>query len=227
MHNRPFVTFAALPVRHRGLTLIELLVAITVLAFVAVLGWRGLDSIVRTRIALTTELEQTRGMQIAFAQLQSDCAHIADAVLIQNRPLIFIEQGRLKLVRTVFSESQPSRLQVVSYQLRDGKLTRHESAETRDLAELDLLWLNTTEATKLAQEVVLQSGVAAFDMRLWINGGWRTGEEALKLSTASAPILNPPSGQATQLTLPNGLEIKIQLIGRDTNLLKIFLLGVV
>jgi general secretion pathway protein J len=36
--------------RQRGLTLIELLVAISVLAFVAVLGWRGLDSIVRARV---------------------------------------------------------------------------------------------------------------------------------------------------------------------------------
>ncbi|MFL6716736.1 MAG: type II secretion system protein J, partial [Burkholderiaceae bacterium] len=44
----------------RGLTLIELLIAITVLAVVAVLGWRGLDSIVRSRIALTAEMERTR-----------------------------------------------------------------------------------------------------------------------------------------------------------------------
>ena len=32
-----------------GFTLIELLVAIGILAMVAVLGWRGLDSIVRSR----------------------------------------------------------------------------------------------------------------------------------------------------------------------------------
>ena len=38
--------------RQQGLTLIELLVAIGVLAFVAVLGWRGLDAITRARAAL-------------------------------------------------------------------------------------------------------------------------------------------------------------------------------
>ncbi|MEN3295328.1 MAG: ral secretion pathway protein, partial [Burkholderiales bacterium] len=36
----------------RGFTLVELLIAISVLAMVAVLGWRGLDSIVRARVAL-------------------------------------------------------------------------------------------------------------------------------------------------------------------------------
>jgi general secretion pathway protein J len=33
--------------------LVELLVAITIMAVVAVLGWRGLDSIVRARVSLT------------------------------------------------------------------------------------------------------------------------------------------------------------------------------
>jgi len=37
--------------RHsRGLTLVELLVAIAVLAIISVLGWRGLDVITRTRL---------------------------------------------------------------------------------------------------------------------------------------------------------------------------------
>lgn len=62
----------------RGFTLIELLVAITVLAIVAVLGWRGLDGIVRSREQLTQNMEQTRGTQLTFAQMQSDLEQIAD-----------------------------------------------------------------------------------------------------------------------------------------------------
>ena len=62
-----------------GFTLIELLVAIGILAMVAVLGWRGLDSIMRSREVLTGQLEQARGMQLAFAQMQSDCDHLAGA----------------------------------------------------------------------------------------------------------------------------------------------------
>ena len=64
--------------RARGFTLVELLVAISILAMVAVLGWRGLDGIVRARVALTDQMEVTRGMQLAFAQMQSDCEHMAD-----------------------------------------------------------------------------------------------------------------------------------------------------
>ena len=138
--NNNFPRNSHLP-RHSGLTLIELLIAISVLGFVTVLGWRGLDSIVRTRIALTNDLEQARGMQLAFAQLQIDCAHLGSPYTLPNRASLDVKQGQLTLVRTVYAENQPSRMQVIAYRLKDGVLTRTESAATRDLQELDNLWL--------------------------------------------------------------------------------------
>ena len=203
--------------RHKGLTLVELLVAISVLGFVAVLGWRGLDSIVRARIALTSDLEQTRGMQLAFAQLQSDCAHLASPANLPNRIPLAIEQGRLTLVRTVFADSQPSRLQVITYRLNDGMLTRRESAATRDLRELDTQWQAAVNDTDTGQAVTLQSDVAAMSIRLWVNGSWRAETDAV-ITTAGATT-SPP--------VPTGLEVTMLLRGRDTGMLKIFLLGAV
>ena len=199
---------ASPPARHKGLTLIELLVAISVLAFIAVLGWRGLDSIVRARIALTGDLEQTRGMQLAFAQLQSDCAHLASTAILPDRMPLAAEPGRLTLVRTVFADNQPSRLQVVTYRVKDGVLTRHESAATRNLTELDTLWRAAANDIDMTQSIALQSGVAALTMRLWV-GGWRAG-------------VNAPSP-----AVPTGLEVALQLQGRERSLVKIFLLGAV
>lgn len=203
--------------KQRGLTLVELLVAISVLAFVAVLGWRGLDSIVRARIALTSDLAQTRGMQLTFAQLQNDCAHLASPSALPDRIPLAIDQGQLTLVRTVYADNQPSRLQVISYRVYDGLLTRRESPPTRDYRELDTFWQNAVNGTFTSQPVVLQSDVADMTMRLWINGGWRTKTDAV--ITVGDPV-------ATQ-SVPTGLEVSLQLRGRDGSLLKIFLLGAV
>jgi general secretion pathway protein J len=200
-----------------GLTLVELLVAISVLGFVAVLGWRGLDSIVRARIALTSDLEQTRGMQLTFAQLQSDSAHLASASVLSGRIPLVLGQGQLTMVRTVYADNQPSRLQVISYRVNDGLLTRRESTATRDLRQLDFYWQNAVNDTQTSPPVVLQSGIADMTMRLWINGGWRTKADA------AITIGNPIAAQSTA----TGLEVTLQLRGRDGSMQKIFLLGAV
>ena len=196
--------------QHKGLTLVELLVAISVLAIVAVLGWRGLDSIVRARIALTADLEQTRGVQLAFAQLQSDCQHLANDSTLINRAAINAQPTQLNLIRMVYSDNQPSRLQVVSYQVKEGVLTRRESAATRDMKMLDDFWQAAILQRDKDIPVTLQTDVTALTVRVWqsSNNGW-----ASPVATAT------PSSRLT------GLEVALQLKGDKFSLLKVFLLG--
>ena len=63
--------------RARGFTLLELLVAITVLSIVSLIAWRGLDSLVHTRERLQPEAEQVRELLVAFGQVERDLAQVA------------------------------------------------------------------------------------------------------------------------------------------------------
>lgn len=193
----------------RGFTLIELLVAIGILAMVAVLGWRGLDGIVRARVALTAELEQTHGLQMAFAQLQSDAEHLASAASIGGRPTLAVQDGRLTLIRTVFVDDQPSRLQVVAYRVQDGVLSRRESAATRDTTVLDALWQRGVSDIDAAPAVALQDAVSGMAMRLWLSDG---------------PGWQANWGSAASTGVPRGLEVVLQT-GAGLRMTKIFLLG--
>ena len=197
--------------KENGFTLIELLVAISILAIVAVLGWRGLDSIVRSRVQLTKELEQTRGMQLTFAQLQSDCEHIASSMLTFGTDRLATDQGSLTLVRTVLNDNQPTRMQVVAYRLKEGVLTRRESISTRDIGELNMFWRATLDDTDGTPPVTLQLGVDAMTVRLWNGnaGPWRT----------SVGVVKPSVPEDT------GLEVAVQVKGNETGIVKIFLLG--
>ncbi len=181
------------------------------------MGWRGLDSIVRSRSALNLELEQTRGMQLAFAQMQSDTAHLAPNSLIANRPALHALANHLTLVRSVFADAQPTRVQVVSYRVTEGVLTRRESPATRDLVELDRLWLAALNDTDNSPVVRLESEISAMSLRVWLNAGasWQPGMDAAVIASLS-------NGMTA-----NGLEVVLQVQGRDNGLIKVFLLGAV
>jgi len=201
--------------KHSGMTLIELLVAISILGLIAVMGWRGLDIIVRSRSALTADLEQTRGMQLAFAQLQNDCAQLANATMLPDRATLLASDNKIILVRTVFSDNQPTRLQVLRYRVLDGKLTRRESVATRNLTELDKLWLAAINDTETTPPVMLQTGVAAMTMRVWMKGStdWQ-----------APPATNTNPGK---IAAPTGLEVTLLLQDHADVLIKNFLLGAV
>lgn len=209
--------------RSTGFTLIELLVAITVLAVVAVLGWRGLDSITRARSGLNSELEQTRGAQLCFAQLENDSAHLAGSDLLGSKETLRAAQQRLVMIRTVYEDNQPTRLQVVAYRLRDGILSRRESVPTRDLEALDVDWQRMLSETDNLPEVHLQSNVLTFDLRTWNteDNAWRVGVRP----NSAAPVEDFTSLLARPVAQNIGLEVSLQLQGRPAPILKQFLLG--
>ena len=218
--------------RPHGFTLVELLVAISILAIVAVLGWRGLDGIVRARVALTQQMETTRGMQLAFAQMQSDCEHIAQREVVDQRPYLLIGADRLTLVREVFTENQPSRLQVVAYRIVNGTLMRRESQPTRDLVQLDALWQADTSDADTNPAVALQAGVTGMQVATWLNNAWRQGgvdPGANAAGTVQAPAAPPQqSDQAAQAQVnnePTGLQVALQAQNLQQPMVKSFLLG--
>jgi general secretion pathway protein J len=203
-----------------GFTLIELLVAISILAIVAVLGWRGLDAVVRARLSLTEQIETTRGMQLAFAQMQNDAEQMADPAMLQSRPYLMADNGRMVLVRNVFTEVAPLQLQVVSYRVVDGVLTRRESAATRDLMQLDVLWKAATSDSDSTPPVILQKNITGMVVQTWDGNRW---------ASPNAPPLPPnspvaPPAGVTPLT-PTGLQVSLQVKDVPAVMIKSFLLG--
>ncbi|MES2296689.1 MAG: prepilin-type N-terminal cleavage/methylation domain-containing protein [Pseudomonadota bacterium] len=210
--------------RRAGFTLVELLVAISILAIVAVLGWRGLDTIVRARSALVQDMEQTRGLQLAFAQLQSDCAQIAGSGELPTRQTLVAQSGSLTLIRTIAFDGQPSQFEVVAYRFKDGGLTRSESASTRDLTALDAMWDAVLKDTDSNPQITFQTDVLSMSIQAYQNGGWVGAVPAVErvvVNNNSAAI----TAAVSIAPAPTALEVDLRLKGRDAGIVKAFLVG--
>jgi len=62
----------------RGFTLIEVLVAISVMALMSLMVWRGLDGMLRTQSSLQTRADEVRTLQAGLAQWQTDLDQLAE-----------------------------------------------------------------------------------------------------------------------------------------------------
>lgn len=107
----------------RGFTLLEMLVAITLLAVMAVIGWRALDSLTRSRERLTDHDARLDALKVLYGQFQSDCEHLAQPAQLQASP-VEIAPNQLLMVRDRRDEGQPPTWQVVAYRLDGNTVVR-------------------------------------------------------------------------------------------------------
>ena len=64
--------------RHAGFTLVEVLVALLVLALMAGMAWQGVDGIARARSASQGVIDQTLRINAVIGQWESDLARVQD-----------------------------------------------------------------------------------------------------------------------------------------------------
>lgn len=94
-----------------GFTLVEVLVAMLVMAVMAGMAWRGVDGIVRTRDASQTRLDRTLRMNTVVAQWEQDLTAIQDSTALPQA--LACDGATVRLARHT-----PTGLQVVAWSLR-------------------------------------------------------------------------------------------------------------
>ncbi|HQR22251.1 MAG TPA: type II secretion system protein GspJ [Burkholderiaceae bacterium] len=169
----------------RGFTLLELLVAITVLSVVSVIAWRGLDSLTTTRERLEPEADDVRALLTTFGQMERDLAQVTNPKFLglTTAPVnVSITDGAVMLQLARVAPSAPDRpteVQTVYYRIVDGTLMRQASPA---LSAFETIPTERLESARLLDKVRLMQ------LRTWSPGvGWVDPNVPQQQDAGSAP----------------------------------------
>lgn len=114
-----------------GFTLLELLIAVALMAVLAVLSWRGLDAVLTARAQITRSSDDLQTLVVAFTQMDEDLRRSWPVRQLKlNEPSIQFRVSAqalapsMEVIRQSVSGLEPTRLQRVSWRLRAGRLER-------------------------------------------------------------------------------------------------------
>lgn len=211
------------PARTPGFTLVEVLVAVAIMALLAVMAWRGLDGMSRAQIRAQSYSDDVSALQAGLAQWNADL----DA-LTQLPPVGGLDfDGRvLRLTRqylvdetsnapvTAGAVTGGGSIRVIAWGARAyaGKhqWLRWQSGPLRSRTELQTAWQqaalwgqNPTE--ELRQHEVAITGIDDWQVFYYRNNSWTS-----PLSSATGLVAGMAAGQAP---LPDGVRLVLSLSG--------------
>lgn len=207
--------------RHAGFTLVELLVALVVMAMLGVMGWRGIDGMARTQTHTQSRSDGVLALQVGLAQWGADLDAMATT---QPHPLDW--NGKvLRIMRysasalaapsgsstsptsTESTNTTPSGLQIVAWSQREVQGTPHwlrwQSPVVQSYAQLQTAWQQAGVWAQSPDTLTRSAEVAIVPVAEWQIFYYR--ENAWSNPASSNDAANTtPDGVRLVLTLPAG-----------------------
>ncbi len=196
----------------KGFTLIEVLVAISIMALMALMAWRGIDSMLRTQSGLQQRADQIRTLQAGLAQWQTDLNQMAE---LPGTPSWDWDGKVLRLTRRAVQPADG--VLVVGWTWRSnparpggGDWQRWQSAPLQTVLawqnawQLAQVWSQTPTAEALVGQVQIHP-LSGWQLFVHRGGNWTNPLSNDAVSAAPTP----PAAAAA--TIPDGVRLILTL----------------
>ena len=204
--------------RHAGFTLVEMLIALTIMAVMAGLSWQGLDAMSKSRQTNQVHHEQVLTLSTALAQWGTDLDALTSAAALP--PLEFNGSWLRMVRRSALHDAASEALVVVAYAQRaDPQATnpqgllwlRWQSEPATTVGQLQTRWMaakawqdgltETTNDNAIAPAVRL-AHIQAWRLAVSNEGAWQA---------APTGTLNMPPALRLELDLSEGQPLNSTL----------------
>ena len=156
--------------KRRGFTLIEMLVALTILALLGVIGWRGLDQLLAQRTRASLDMDETERIVRTLAQMERDLATRVPDALFDGRVAV---GGTLPLALELTEDTEGrQRVRVIRLRPAAPGAVSVVWAVERDRLTRTTLPMDASAVDATADRVELLSPVQRLQVRVLLPGGW-------------------------------------------------------
>jgi general secretion pathway protein J len=186
---------ASLRHRHAGFTLVEVLVALLMMALLTALAWQALDSVVRARDEGQASVDRTVRLATVLTQWEQDLQALHDTDVVP--PLAFDGQT-LRLTRRA-----EGGVQLVAWAVRSGRWQRWVGPNMVRGSELQEAWLRSQQLLGTEPGTVLLSeGVASWQIYFARGGQWSNAQSSGNVVAVQGPPTPAPA--ASGASAPQG-----------------------
>jgi general secretion pathway protein J len=163
----------------RGFTLIEVLVALMIMAVLSTLAWRGIDGIVRARDISQAQLDRSLRLNTVMAQWDQDLSALLDTPAV---PHLSFDGSTLRLVRRTMQG-----VQLVAWSLEGSQWQRWAGPVVNRVADLQDSWMRSQQLLgNEPGQLVLLDGVTDLQIQFFRENGWSNPQSSGDVAPAAA-----------------------------------------
>ena len=202
-------------VRSRGFTLVEVMVALLIMAILAALAFRGVEALVRAKDAALASTDRTLKMNTGMSQFEYDMSQVVDSKVLP-RPIMF-DGATLRVARR-----SPAGIQLVLWTLQDHRWQRWASPPYVHMTDLTDAWMRSQQWDSVSgSAVTVLANVDDFQVyvcnpaTIATSGCSWNNVQSTQGAAAAPPVAVPPDAAVSAVPVtsaqPNGIRIVLKV----------------
>jgi general secretion pathway protein J len=125
-------------IRPTGFTLVEVMVALVIMAVLSALAMRGMDALMRAKDAALASTDRTLKLNTGMSQFEYDMSMVVDSKVLPKA--IMFDGATLRVARR-----SPQGVQLVLWTLQDRRWQRWASAPVTHMSQLTDAWMRSQQ----------------------------------------------------------------------------------